>query len=57
MTRVGFVINFTHHKWLGGFNIIMNLIKALYLLKNRKIEPILIVSKNFKKKKLVILKI
>ena len=52
MTRVGFVINFTHHKWLGGFNIIMNLIKALYLLKDRKIEPILIVSKNFKKKEI-----
>jgi len=52
MTKVGFVINFTHHKWLGGFNIIMNLIKALYLLKNRKIEPILIVSKNFKKKEI-----
>jgi hypothetical protein len=52
MTRVAFVINFTHHKWLGGFNIIMNLIKALYLLKNRKIDPILIVSKNFKKKEI-----
>jgi len=52
MTRVAFVINFTHHKWLGGFNIIMNLIKALYLLKNRKIDPILIVNKNFNKKEI-----
>ncbi len=52
MIRVGFVINFGHQKWLGGFNIIINLIKALYLLPNRKIEPILIINKKFKIKKI-----
>ena len=50
MIRVGFVINFTHNKWLGGYNIIINLIKSINLLKNKKIEPVLIVNTKFKKK-------
>tara|TARA_Y100000590_G_C15735299_1_gene1018314 strand:+ start:2300 stop:3487 length:1188 start_codon:yes stop_codon:yes gene_type:complete len=48
--KVGFVINFTHDKWLGGYNIILNLIKSLNFLKNKKIEPVLIVNTKFKKK-------
>ena len=52
MIKVGFVINFGHQKWLGGFNIIINLIKTLYLLPEKKIEPILIINKNFKIKKI-----
>jgi len=48
--RVGFVINYSHQKWLGGFNIIANLISAIQLLPKRKIKPILIVNKKFKKK-------
>ena len=56
MIRVGFVINFTHNKWLGGYNIIINLIKSINLLKNKKIEPVLIVNTKFKKKLLQQLK-
>ena len=48
MIKVGFVINFGHQNWLGGFNVITNLIKALYLLPERKIEPVLIINKKFK---------
>ena len=46
MIRVGFIINFNHNKWLGGFNLIVNLIKSLSLLKNAKIKPVLIIDKN-----------
>ncbi len=52
MIKVGFVINFGHQNWLGGFNVITNLIKALYLLPDRKVEPILIINKKFKIKKI-----
>ena len=27
MIRVGFLINYNHLKWLGGFNVIMNITK------------------------------
>ena len=50
--RVGFVINYSHQKWLGGFNIIANLITAINFLPQKKIQPILIVNKNFDKKSL-----
>jgi len=48
--RVGFVINYSHQKWLGGFNIIANLISAIQLLPKENIKPILIVNKKFNKK-------
>jgi len=47
MTRIAFIINFNSRKWLGGFNFILNLIKSLSLLKNKKIKLILIVDKKF----------
>ena len=47
MIKVGFVINFDPKKWLGGYNFIINLIKSLSLIKNKKINPVLIVNKNF----------
>ena len=50
--KVGFVINYSHEKWLGGFNIIANLITAIQLLPRRKIQPILIVNKKFNKESL-----
>ena len=50
--RVGFVINYSHQKWLGGFNIIANLITAINFLPKKNIEPILIVNKSFNKKSL-----
>ena len=34
MIRVGFLINFTHNKWLGGYNIIVNLIKSINLFED-----------------------
>jgi hypothetical protein len=46
MIKVGFIINFNSKKWLGGFNLLINLIKSLALLKIKKIEPILIVDSN-----------
>ena len=52
MLKVGFIINFNSNKWLGGFNLVINLIKSLSLLKDKKIEPILIIDKNFPRKSL-----
>ena len=49
MIRVGFLINYNHLKWLGGFNVIMNITNSFKFLKNRKIEPLIIISNDFKK--------
>jgi len=46
MIKVGFVINFNSKKWLGGYNLIINLIKSLRTLKKKQIEPILIIDEN-----------
>lgn len=46
MIKVGFIINFNSKKWLGGFNLIINLIKSLRILKKKQIEPILIIDEN-----------
>ncbi len=48
MIRVGFIINYDPINWLGGYNFTINLINAILLLKNRKIEPVLIVGKDYK---------
>ncbi len=45
MLKVGFIINFNSNKWLGGFNLVINLIKSLSLLKDKKIKPILIIDR------------
>ena len=49
MKRVGFLVNYNHLKWLGGFNVITNITNSFKFLKNKKIEPLIIISKNFKK--------
>ena len=46
MVRVAFLINFNVTKWLGGFNLILNLINAVNKIKNKKIEIVLIVNKH-----------
>ena len=53
MKRVAYLINFEHTKWLGGYNLIKNLILIIKKYSNNKIEPVLIVKKNFKRKELV----
>lgn len=54
--KVAFVINFADQKWLGGLNIIVNLIEALNNLPKLKIKPVLIVNKDMKVKKFEYLK-
>ncbi len=49
MIRVGFLINYNHFKWLGGFNVITNITNSFRFLKDKKIEPLIIISKDFKK--------
>ena len=49
MKRVGFLINYNHLKWLGGFNVIVNITNSFKFLKNSKIQPLIIVSNDFKK--------
>jgi len=61
MINVGFIINFDPKKWLGGYNLIINLINSLLIIRNNKIRPILIVhnkfdTKDVKKLKIKILK-
>ena len=41
MKKVAFVINYNHIKWLGGFQVVLILIKSISLNKNHKIKPIL----------------
>ena len=53
MKRVAYLINFEHKKWLGGYNLIKNLILIIKKYSNNKIIPVLIVKKNFKSKDLV----
>ena len=53
MKRVAYLINFEHTKWLGGYNLIKDLILIIKRYSNNKIMPVLIVKKNFKKKDLI----
>lgn len=46
MIRVGFLINPNSDNRLGLFNFLINLLKCLSLVKNKKIKPVLILSKN-----------
>ena len=52
MVKVAFLINFKINRWLGGFNLIVNLINSVNKLKNKKIEIVLIVNRSFKIKRL-----
>lgn len=44
MIRVGFVINFSGESWMGGINYYLNLLDAIYSLKDRRIEPVLFIG-------------
>jgi hypothetical protein len=46
MIKVAFVINFFPLSWLGGFNVIKNLIKSVLLNKPDNIQIILFVNRN-----------
>ena len=52
MVKVAFLVNFKINRWLGGFNLIVNLINSVNKLKNKKIEIVLIVNRSFKIKRL-----
>ena len=52
MVKVAFLINFKINRWLGGFNLIVNLINSINKLKNKKIKIVLIVNKKFNIKRL-----
>ena len=52
MVKVAFLINFKINRWLGGFNLIVNLINSVNKLKNKKIEIVLIVNRKFNIKSL-----
>ena len=49
MIRVGFLLNYDHQSWLGGFNVIINLFRSINLIKKKRLIPILIVPNYFKK--------
>ena len=51
MKKVGFIINFSPNKWLGGYNYIYNLFFFLKKFKINSIKPIIITNnKNYFKK-------
>jgi len=50
MIKVAFLINFNHLKWLGGTNVIKNLIYCINKFSSKKIKPVLIVRDNLTKK-------
>ena len=52
MVKVAFLINFKINRWLGGFNLIVNLINSINKLKNKKIKIFLFVNKKFNIKRL-----
>ena len=54
--KIAFIINFNPHKWLGGINVIKNLIYCLNSFSKNKIEVVLIVNKNLSKKESLIFK-
>ena len=52
MIKVAFLINFNHLKWLGGTNVIKNLIYCINRFSSKKIEPVLILRDDLTKKDL-----
>jgi glycosyltransferase involved in cell wall biosynthesis len=41
LIRVGFIINFRDHGWIGGINYYKNLLNAISSLPDRQIEPVI----------------
>ena len=52
MIKIAFLINYNPSSWLGGVNVIKNLIYCITYFSNKKVEPILIVSKSLSIKEL-----
>ena len=50
MIKVAFLINYNPRSWLGGTNVIKNLIYCIKRFSNRRIEPVLIVRKSLSRK-------
>ena len=46
MRRLAFLINFNQNKWLGGLNIILNLINSICLNRKFKNIEVLLVTNN-----------
>lgn len=53
MIRVGFILSHTDDSWIGGINYLTNLLHAVAKVPDRKIEPVLIVSRAMPDKSLV----
>lgn len=50
MIRIAFIVNFNIYKWLGGYNVLKNLIHSIEANKIKNVEVILFINKNLKKK-------
>lgn len=44
MIKVGFVLAFLDHSWIGGLNYYKSLLRAIYELPDRQIEPVLFIG-------------
>lgn len=53
MKRVAFLVQPDHEAWIGGFNYLRNLLRAIYSNIDRNIEPVLFVHPAFKKEDLI----
>lgn len=54
--KIAFIINFNPNKWIGGINVIINLINCINSFSKNKIETVLVVNKNLSKNESVIFK-
>lgn len=52
MIRVGFILTNNGNGWLGGTNFLSNLLHAIVMVKDRQIEPVLIVAPSTQSKDL-----
>lgn len=50
MIRIAFIVNFNPNAWLGGYNVIKNLIWSIYLNKPKNIKIVLFVNKDIPSK-------
>ena len=48
--RIAFLINYNPSSWLGGTNVIKNLIYCIKVFSKKKIDPVLIVRKSISTK-------
>jgi hypothetical protein len=53
MKRVAFLIQANQNDWLGGFNYLRNLLRAIYSNPDRRIEPVLLVHPALKRDDLI----